>query len=406
LPFASPLFSTGWPPNVPSKTIRLAVVASHPVQYQAPLFRELARRVELTVYYAHNSSPRDQADAGFGVPFEWDTDLLSGYDHMFLNNVATRPALSRFSGCDTPAVAAELARLKPDAVLVPGWHLKSFLQAVWAAKRAGIPVMVRGDSHLDTPRSLGKRAAKALVYPIALRVFDAALYVGERSRLYWERYGYPKHRLFFSPHCIDNAWFAERATPAAGLGLRELHGIPPDAKVVLFAGKLVDLKRPHDLVEAAALLPATSRPVLLFAGSGALEQSVRVVAAVKGVRVVPLGFVNQSQMPAAYAACDVLALPSAHETWGLVTNEALACGRPVILSDQVGSAPDLAGDRSAGRIFPVGEVEALASALAEVFDTPPQQEAIAAKSNAYGIDAAANGVIQAAEFVVRQPSSS
>ncbi|MET0272346.1 MAG: hypothetical protein ABW360_05100, partial [Phenylobacterium sp.] len=124
--------------------MRLAIVASHPIQYQAPLFRELSRRADVTVFFAHQASASDQSKAGFGVGFEWDVDLLSGYRSQYLRNVAREPGLDHFGGCDTPSIAAELRQAPFDAVLLMGWHLKAFWQAIWAAKRLGIPVMVRG----------------------------------------------------------------------------------------------------------------------------------------------------------------------------------------------------------------------------------------------------------------------
>ncbi len=381
--------------------MRLAILASHPIQYQAPIFRELARRMDVTVFFAHQASQTDQANAGFGIGFEWDIDLLTGYQHSFLKNVAIRPGLDHFAGCDTPAIARQLAGASFDALLVMGWHLKTFWQGIWAAKRAGIPVMVRGDSQLATPRSKLKKMGKAVVYPIALRVFDAALYVGERSRLYWAHYGYPAGRLVFSPHCIDNDWFAERATRETGLALRAQYGIAPEAKVVLFAGKLLPMKRPLDLLAAANVINA-SMPGLtvLVAGSGELGDSMASMAQEGNVKLVQMGFCNQTKMPAAYAAADVLVLPSdSRETWGLVTNEALACGCPVIVSDACGCASDLAGDGIAGRVFPAGDVSALAVAMAAVLETPPALTAITGKASKYSIDAAATGICNGVELV-------
>src|SRR5947209_8096546 len=133
--------------------MRLTIVTSHPIQYQAPLFRRLASEVELTVFFAHRASAKDQAMAGFNVPFDWDIDLLSGYRHQFLSNLSRSPAVNRFGGCDTPEIGRQLDAIGCDAVLVTGWYLKSFWQAIWAAKIRGIPILVRGDSHLRTPRS-------------------------------------------------------------------------------------------------------------------------------------------------------------------------------------------------------------------------------------------------------------
>ena len=386
--------------------MRLAILASHPIQYQAPIFRLLARRVNLTVFYAHRANQTDQATAGFGVGFEWDIDLLSGYEHEFMDNVSRNPGLDYFGGCDTPSIQTKLADGQYTVLFVMGWHLKCFLQGVWAAKRLGLPVIVRGDSHLNTPRSLIKRLGKMLLYPIALRSFNAALYVGKHSRRYWTYYKYPKKRLFFSPHCVDNQWFAERATEDAGVSLRRKHGIGDNDRVVLFAGKLVPFKRPLDLIAAVALL-ANQLPNLtvLIAGSGPLSKDVADMAMQKGVKLVQLGFCNQSEMPVAYAAADALVLPSqGEETWGLVANEALACRLPIVVSDACGCAADLAADAVAGRVYSMGDVEALADAIADLFANIPDPQTIFCKASGYSLEEAVKGIEQALAAVSSEGS--
>src|SRR5262249_49762398 len=139
-------------------------------------FRALAQAVDLTVYFAHEATANDQAAAGFDVAFTWDIDLLAGYRHVFLRNEASRPDPNEFFGCDTPEIAARLAQGRYDVLLVSGWHLKSYWQGILAARRLGIPVLVRGDSHLGTPRSRVKKVVKSTLYPMMLRRFDAALY--------------------------------------------------------------------------------------------------------------------------------------------------------------------------------------------------------------------------------------
>lgn len=372
--------------------MRLAIVASHPVQYQSPLFRELAGQLDLTVFYAHRATPEDQAAAGFGVSFDWDIDLFDGFESRFLRNASNRPGVSHFSGCDTPGIGPELKRGGYGALLVMGWHLKCYVQAIWAAKRLGMAVMVRGDSQMSTPRAAWKRVAKRAVYPAALRVFDAALYVGTRSRAYYEHYSYPGNRLFFSPHCVDNEWFASRATDAARRDLRAKWGVGPETACILFAGKLLPLKRPLDLIAAASgLRPEMPDIAILVAGSGELEGAMAERARQEGIRLVHLGFCNQSEMPGVYAAADVMVLPSEHETWGLVANEALACGKPVILSDACGAASDLTGGR-AGLSYPAGDIEALQAALSQMLLSPPDRLEIAQLAERCSLGAAAAGV--------------
>lgn len=383
--------------------MRLAVVSSHPVQYYAPLFRDLARRIDLHVFFAHQPTPAQQAQAGFGTPFEWDIDLQSGYQHTFLRNRARVSNASRFNGTDTPEIATRLREGRFDAVLTLGWHLKSLLQGIWAAKRLGLPVLVRGDSQLTTPRSRLKRIAKEAVYPMLLRTFDAALYVGARNRAYYENYRYPSDRLFYSPHCVDTERFARGATPEARNALRARLGLTPADRVVLFAGKLLPFKRPLDVVEAAASARAKGLTLhVVVAGSGPLDEGMRARAAELDVPLHIIGFQNQSEMPAAYAAADALVLPSTgRETWGLVCNEALACGVPIVVSDEVGCAPDLAADGYVGRRFGTGKVDECAAALIALMSAPPSAERIRALSDRHSIRAAAEGIVEAATSVVR-----
>jgi glycosyltransferase involved in cell wall biosynthesis len=384
--------------------MRLAVLTSHPVQYQAPLFRALAQEVDLTVYFGYEATPSDQAAAGFGVAFTWDVDLLAGYRNAFLCNEASRLQPNGFFRSDTPDIGARVIEGRYDALLVTGWHLKSYWQGIFAARRLGIPVLVRGDSHLDTPRSMMKKFAKGMLYPTMLRAFDAALYVGQRSRAYYEHYGFPRSRLFFAPHCVDNEWFAARSMPDAGAALRARLGIPTASAVLLFAGKLVPFKRPLDLIAAAAKLEAEGRRVeLMVAGAGPLAEQMAIHAREVGVVLHMLGFCNQTEMPAAYAAANVLVLPSdGRETWGLVANEALACNCPIVVSDAVGCAPDLVVDDRTGKVFHLGQVTELAHAIAMLLDHAPSAQEIRAKSAAYSLDAAANGILTAVRFVTGQ----
>jgi glycosyltransferase involved in cell wall biosynthesis len=376
---------------------RLAVLTSHPIQYYGPLFRELAKQVDLHVFFAHRATPVEQARAGFGTAFEWDVDITTGYEHTFLANVAGRPGTDHFFGCDTPEIGGCLRGGHFDGLLVMGWHLKAYIQGLFAAKRMGLPVMVRGDSQLGMIRSRLKATIKSLAFPSFLHLFDAALYVGERSKAYYEHYGYPADRLFFSPHCVDTEWFAAQATAKRRARLRGNLKIAPEARVLLFAGKLVPFKRPLDLTAAAAATRARGTHVeVMVAGDGELRSELAAAAQAAGVPLHLLGFYNQSEMPTAYAAADCLVLPSdGRETWGLVANEALACGRPIIVSDACGCGPDLAVDPAVGRRFPVGKVDVLSCVIAEVTEGPPAAVAIAAISRKYSLRAAASGIASA-----------
>lgn len=131
----------------------------------------------------------------------------------------------------------------------------------------------------------------------------------------------------------------------------------------------------------------------MVAGAGELQKELRHYADQNNVPLHNLGFCNQSQMPKVYAACDMLVLPSTgRETWGLVANEALACGKPIIVSDACGCAPDLAADGIAGRMFRTENIEELSRCIMGVIRSSPSLYAIAALSKNYSLSTAADGV--------------
>jgi glycosyltransferase involved in cell wall biosynthesis len=383
-------------------SLRIGFLISHPIQYYTPIFRELAGLCELSVFFAHRQTAEQQARAGFGVAFDWDVDLLSGYRSKFLRNVSRHPSTDSFAGCDTPGVADEIRNGNFDAFIVPGWGLRTYLQAVRACRRSGVPVLVRGDSQLGSRRHFLLRLAKALVFSRVLRRFDGFLYVGQRNREYLLHYGAPANRLFFSPHCVDNDAFE-----AASAGARQLAQTEPTKgarpKRLLFVGKLIARKHPLDLIQAAALVRQRGTPVeVAFAGSGELEASVRQAAHAAGVPVVFHGFVNQSELPAVYAAADVTVLPSdGLETWGLVINESMVCGVPAVVSDAVGCGPDLVEPGVTGAVFPLGQLEPFARALetAISLEAMPLRQQLAARMQVYSPRGAAAGIIEAARIL-------
>ncbi|MFP5378404.1 MAG: glycosyltransferase family 4 protein [Vicinamibacteria bacterium] len=386
----------------------MTFVLTHPSQYMAPWFRDIAARREdlaLTVLYGTRPAPEAQAE-GFGGAFEWDVPLVDGYDARVLAPELGRVPLhaDRFSTIDAPALESALVASRPDAVVVPGWHAALYLRAFSVCKARGIPLIYRGDSTLASGPDGWRRAVWRRHVRRRLARYDAWLAVGTRAREYLAAFDVPEPLTFTSPHAVDNARFGEAASrlrdPAARAALRDAFGIPRDANVVLFAGKIAAHKRPGDLVRAAA---RARRPVhLLFAGTGADEGACRDLAASLGVAASFAGFLNQSRMPEAFAAADVLALPSTSETWGLVVNEALASGVPCVVSDRVGCAPDLIDGALTGRVVPVGDVGALSRALDETLDGGDDvARACRARADRWSFAEAAGGLAAACDRLAR-----
>lgn len=355
-----------------AKIFRLFAVETHPIQYKAPLFRRLAAdpRIDLTVLYAMIPDAAQQG-AGFGVPFAWDVPLLEGYRHEVLENRSAQPSVTTFSGCDTPGLFERLRRDKPDAVLVNGWGTKTSLQALWACRRLGIPCLVRGEANRLRPRAAWKHGLHRLL----MRQYSAFLAIGSANRDFYRCHRCREDRIFWAPYAVDNESFAAQAAARAGRRdeVRAAFGIPPAATVFLFAGKLEEKKHPQDLLEAVSRLPAELRAQahVLIAGDGPQRAACERMARERNLPVSFAGFLNQSRLPDAYAAADVLVLPSdAGETWGLVVNEAMASGRPAVVSRAAGCCADLIVEEKTGHAFASRDVHKLADVLAGYLRAP------------------------------------
>jgi len=388
---------------------RLAILTTHPIQYHAPWFRSLASEpgLSIEVFYCHNATAREQAQAGFGIEFDWDVSLLEGYPHRFLRNVAQHPGIAGFSGLDTPEISDILDREHFDAVMINGWHYKSAWQTMRGCWKTQTPVMVRSDSHLHTERSGLKRAGKWPIYRWFVSKLDACLPVGKWSSDYFLHYGAAAERLFIVPHVIDTDHFqseSERLGPQRHL-LRAKWGLSDAAVVFLFAGKFTEKKRPLDFVNAIGQARSRGAEVEgLMVGDGPLRAACEQLAREKNLPIRFAGFLNQSEITAAYVAADALVLPSdGGETWGLVVNEAMACGVPCFVSDKVGCSPDMIKTGETGATFPLGDTKVLGQMLAELAANKERvswmRERAREKAQQYTLDVAVERTIQAVEAV-------
>jgi glycosyltransferase involved in cell wall biosynthesis len=382
--------------------VKLAVVTTHPIQYYAPLFRRVADRegITLRVFYGWAGSTEASYDPGFEQDVEWDVPLLEGYDNTFVPNESSDPGTHHFRGMVNPSLPAAVEQWGADAVLVFGWGWQSHLRALRHFSRR-VPVFFRGDSTLideqGGPRQWARRAGLWWVY----RHVDHALYVGSHNRDYFAAHGLADEQLYWVPHAIDNDRFADPdgTLQAEAEEWRQELGIPAGAPTIVFAGKLSRKKAPDLLLEAFGRLDATDAH-LVVAGSGPLDEELRQRA---DDRVHFLGFQNQSRMPVVYRLGDVFVLPSRGpgETWGLVINEAMACGRAVVASTKVGCASDLVADGENGFVFKSEDAQALAKRLQTLVEDPTLRarmgEASARRIEDWSLDVAARRLVHAVQ---------
>lgn len=334
---------------------RLAFVVTHPIQYYAPIYRLLASRddVEVKVFFTWHAGQAGRFDPGFQREIAWDIPLTDGYDFEAVKNTAADSGPHRFGGIRCPDLADRVRAWQPDAVHLTGYAYDAHLRLLWTLRRQGVPVLFRGDSHLLDAAPAWKRHLKRLVLSRLFAWPEVFLYTGQNNRRYYEAFGVPVRKLVACPHSIAVRRFADNAEQREreAVEWRASLGLPAMPPVLLFAGKFESKKRPVELVRAFRQLGRTDLRLVML-GDGPLRPAVEAEAALSPELIRVLPFQNQSCMPVTYRLGDIFVLPSAHgETWGLAVNEALACGRPVLVSDKVGCAVDLVKPGRNGEVF-------------------------------------------------------
>lgn len=395
------------------RPLRLAYFVSHPIQYQAPLLRRIAQEkdIDLKVFFSSNLSVRGYRDPGFGVAVKWDVPLLEGYKHEFLPVLRDAGELGPLKPLNY-GIRRILRRQGFDAVWVHGYSTLTNLQAILAASRLGIPVLVRAESNLsDRPRSRKTLLAKRLFFALLRKRLAAALTIGHSNTAYWRHYFGQQFPVFPCHYSVDNDFFQRECAKAAE-GREEFRrslGLDAGRPVILYASKLQSRKRCIDLVDACLQLenssPPERVPYLLIVGDGeertALERRAQQ-AAPGNIRF--LGFRNQTELPRFYDLCNVFVLASVDEPWGLVVNEVMNAGRAVIVTDQVGCQQNLVQNGVNGYVIKACDTEGLAASLRAVL-AGERWQAMGARSlqivGKYSFDENVCGIRQALQHVVR-----
>lgn len=351
--------------------MRIAVFTTHPVQYQAPWFRAMAQApgVELQVYFSYLPAAAEQG-VGFGIAFEWDIPILEGYPWRVLPGAKVPRWMPRFMQRPVRKVGEVLQLNRPDVAIVMGWQEVSLLQALYACRRASVPVLIRGESNGLRQRTRIVRRLHAAL----LGFCDGFLAIGKANENFYRALGVSEGRIWTAPYVVDNERFRDQAEKMGNSreDIRREWGIAPGTFCLCFVGKLEPKKRVMDVLTAFDVASKSGPPKhLLVVGSGEQMAAAKTFAGERALRVTFAGFLNQTQIPSAYVAADALVLASDFgETWGLVVNEAMACGRPALVSNRAGCWPDLVRNGETGAVFEFGNVRQLADLMNEWAASP------------------------------------
>ncbi len=361
--------------TVSHRTHRVAVIALHPIQYQAGLWREMASqpKLDVRVLYLDSIGVDGSIEPVTGRPVKWDVPLLEGYSHEFVPNWSPWVWTALVHRVN-PRLLSLIWRGGYSAIVVHGYVTLSNWLALAAARVRGTRVVFRGEGTLLGPRSTRRTPGKAfarMFSALFLKACDAIAYSCEDNRQYLLSRGAPAERLFPMPCAVDNRLLAELAESASDpANFRAHHGIPPSAVVVISVGQLIERKRMQDAIEALAAPPLRGLPEvhLVIIGNGPERERLEAQARALGLegRVHLLGFLGQRPLVEALLASDLFVIGSSEDPSPKALSEALFLGLPAICSDRVGTCPELVEHGRNGFSFPCGNLMQLASRIAEL----------------------------------------
>ena len=342
-------------------------------------------RFKIKVFYTWGQSKHSVYDPGFGLKREWDLDLLSNYDHDFMENRSGDPGSHHYRGIINPELIGKIENFSPDAILIYGWKFHSHLTVLRYFK-GKVPIFFRGDSTLinDSSSFVLKRWVRKQLLRSIYKYVDLVLSPGRASDAYFTWAGLLPDQIIRAVHSVDNFRFEDDrpldSEPCnfelqATKWRRDL-GIGETTRVFLFAGKFETVKNPEILINAFLQISNTNKDIhLVMLGNGTLDSKLKLLfdkqfdnSHINSTNISFVPFQNQSAMPIVYRLCDVFIIPSISETWGLAVNEAMACGKPVIVSDTCGCAQELVVQGVNGYTFKSGDEQDLRNKMQLMLD--------------------------------------
>jgi glycosyltransferase involved in cell wall biosynthesis len=384
---------------------RIAVVASHVIQYQDPFFRKLAAApgIDVTVLFCSREGANVYRDVDMQTSLRWDIELLQGYRHRFLRNIGWGQGFVRLVN---PGIAPAIVRGRYDAVLfMTGWAWATAWLGFAACRIARVPIFLFGDSSFIPDEHSLRARIRSRVIRALFRRTAAFMISGTFNAGYYKHYGGDERRFFPMPWAIDNERFGEAGhlRPGEREELRARYGIAPGKMVALYSGKLIERKDPRTLLAAFASMRHRDRAALVFMGDGALRPELeRIVKENEIPDVHFIGFVNQTEIPKHYAMADVFALPSAFDPRATVVNEAMVSGLPLILTDRCGPVGDIARQDNAF-VMKFGDRDTLRDALDRLTADPDLRRRMGERSREiiapWSYDAGIEGIRQACRAV-------
>ncbi len=391
--------STEHLPGVGRVISKLVIVTEIIAPYRIPVFNALAERpeIDLHVIFLSENDPELRQWLVYKDEIRFSYQVLPSWRHR----------VGRHNLLLNRGVRSALNRAQPDVLLCGGYNYLASWSAAYWARGQHTPLLLWSES-----TAFDQRSSYLFVEFLKARFLDlctAFVVPGQSSLKYLADFGIRRERIFTAPNAVDVSFYSGRAEAARGdeFHVRSRHSLPE--RYFLFVGRLVWGKGVFDLLEAyAKLKPALREQVgLVLLGEGSDRQKLEDRASkIESGTIRFLGFLHREQLPEIYALSDGLIFPTHSDPWGLVVNEAMACGKPIIATSVAGCTPDLVEDHWNGFVVPPHDIQKLGAAMTDLAEDSELRAQMGYRSQqrieSFSPSAWAAGIITAVKSVMRE----
>lgn len=385
------------------KKINVGLLTNIPAPYRLPLFEQLSQHEQFEYTFIFYSITEIGREWKVKIPDEIRYEILNSKSMSILSakHWDNNPIYFDFS------IHRVLMKYNFDVIISGGWNSLTAYYAYLHCRRRNIPyILWSGAIGMELPRRY--RFLSSLARPCSgflIKHADALIAYGTLAKQYLIKMGASPEKIFISFNSVDSsklireveAYRGQRKEIRQKLGIRE-------KRLVLYVGRLIQLKGIIYLLQAFKEVKKNHPcSVLMLVGAGELEAELKQFVASHQIEdVIFYGFVPNDRIAEIYAAADLFVLPTLGDIWGLVINEAMAAGLPIICTSVAGAAQDMVHNN--GIIVPPRDASALAQAMISILESETRLTQMSKKSleiiKDFNIEESSKGFHHAVEFAL------
>ncbi len=336
---------------------KLAIISTHPIQYQIPLFKSLKKKgIKFKVFFASKHGVvKNKIDPEFLRKIKWNinSDMLKGFESKF--SKVQKYNINDFR-LSYDKIEKELSEENYEYILILGWNNIHYLRAIYFSIKNNKKILLRVETNLNSTKNSIKKILKRIILKFFFKKVSYFLSIGKLNKQFYISHGVEKNKIFSAPYFVDNDFFNINLNKKI---LKKKFKFK-DKKIILFVGKLIKRKNPFEFLKLAEINKNNVNLHFVIIGDGILKQKcIEYIKNFNLTNVSLLGFINQNKIREYYKLSDLIIVTSFYETWGLNINEAFASNIPVICSQNCGASSDLVVNKKTGFVYKIGDINNL-----------------------------------------------